>query len=61
MMYNRSSNEIMKEMMHLFAEYTEVKEREDRQQRDRLDHLEMELHHQEDRIHKAAKILLGGE
>lgn len=59
MEYNRSSNEIMKEVLSLLSEYNEAKEYEDRVQRDRLDYLEHKLFNQEDKIKQAARILLG--
>ena len=59
MEYNRSSKEIMKEVLYLLSEYNKVKEFEDKQQRDRLDAIDEQLHNQEDRIRQAAKILLG--
>ena len=59
MEYNRSSNEIMKEMLSLLAEYNQAKEYEDRGQRDRLDYLEHKLGTQDAKIKQAARILLG--
>lgn len=59
MEYNRSSNEIMKEVLYLLSEYNAVKEYEDKMQRDRLNALDIQLHNQEDRIRQAARILLG--
>ena len=59
MEYNRSSNEIMKEVLHLLSEYNKVKEYEDKVQRERLDYIESKLCDQTERIKQAARILLG--
>lgn len=61
MIYDRNSTEIMKEILYLLSQYNEVKEYEDKAQRDRLDCLEEQLHNQEYRIRQAAQILLKGE
>lgn len=59
MEYNRSSNDIMKEMLSLLSEYNQAKEYENKTQRDRINYLEHKLYEQEDRMKSAARILLG--
>lgn len=53
----RSSDEIMREIMYLFNEYTQAKEAEEKIQNARLDYLETELNKQREKNSQIAAIL----
>ena len=53
----RSSDEIMREIMYLFNEYTQAKEAEEKIQNAKLDHLETELNKQREKASQIAAIL----
>lgn len=53
----RRSDEIIKEIMYLFSEYTQAKEAEEKLQNDRLEYLEIELNKQREKNRQIAAIL----
>ena len=53
----RRSDEIIKEIMYLFSEYTQVKEAEEKLQNDRLEYLEIKLNKQREKNSQIAAIL----